>query len=87
MAKHKKNKSLGLITPTWSAIASAMVFISCGFTVGCYYKEINHKIAINEINRKHQEDLSSQKEKYDNLIIELRHANQLLEIQNAKLKK
>ena len=87
MAKHKKDQFWNSITPTWGAIASAIALISGGFAVGCYYKDINHRIEINEINRKHQDELTSQREKYNNLIIELKHTNQLLEIQNAKLQK
>lgn len=87
MAKQKKIKSLSQMASTWAAIASAIALIGGGFAVGCYYEEINHKIEINEINRKYQDELSKQKEKYDSLIIELKHSNQLLEIQNAKLQK
>lgn len=83
----KLNKYLKSVSSTWGAIASAIALIGSGFAVGCYYKDISHKIEINEINRKYQDELSNQKEEYDNLIIELRHTIQLLEIQNEKLKK
>lgn len=80
MAKHKKDKFWNSITPTWGAIASAIALISGGFAVGCYYKDINHRIEINEINRKHQDELTSQREKYNNLIIELKHTNHYLKM-------
>lgn len=67
MAKPKNNKSLNQIASTWAAIASAIALIGGGFAVGCYYEEINHKIEINKINRRYQDELSKQKEKYDSL--------------------
>lgn len=92
MAKNSKNKEevkgwKERFNSTGGIILICFGIFSAGFGTGTAVLNIFHKIDINEINQEHNEKLYAKVKEFDDLIQELRNENQLLKVENEKLKK
>jgi hypothetical protein len=92
MAKDSKNKDdvknwkerFNSTAGMWIAI---FTLIGLGFGAGQVVADIFHKIEMNELNQKYNSDLYEKVKEFDALILELKNENQLLKVENERLKK
>lgn len=82
-----REKKLGKLNITWTAIIAACTIFGFGFGTGIYYESILNRMDQNQLNQIHNNQIIEQQRTYEERIQELHHQNQLLEIENGKLKK
>jgi len=91
MAKEKttnlvKQKILNKMSTTWAAIIAACTIFGFGFGTGYYIETVLKNIELNEVRNELNAKILEQKIDYEKIIQELNYKNQLLEIENGKLK-
>ncbi len=92
MAKGSKNKDdlknlKERFNSTGGIILICFGIFGAGFGTGTAVLNIFHKIEINEINQEQNEKLYEKVKEFDELIRELKNENQLLKVENERLKK
>ena len=85
-------KILSKVNTIGGAFILVATIFSSGVGVGSYVSNIFHQIDINNINQKHNEELVQQDkefketiDKYKDIILELKHKNNMLEYNLNKL--
>lgn len=85
-------KILSKVNTIGGAFILVATIFSSGVGVGSYVSNIFHQIEINNINQKHNEELVQQDkefketiDKYKDIILELKHKNNMLEYNLNKL--
>ena len=85
-------KILSKVNTIGGAFILVATILSSGVGVGSYVSNIFHQIEINNINQKHNEELVQQDkefketiDKYKDIILELKHKNNMLEYNLNKL--
>ncbi|MDO8968630.1 hypothetical protein [Algoriphagus sp.] len=91
MAKSNSNKKRKDWREVFNSNAGVFVVVltifGFGFGTGQLVADIFHKIEMNESNKNHNDKLYEKVKEFDDLILELKTENQLLKVENEKLKK
>jgi len=82
-----KENFISKLNTTWATIIAGCTIFGLGYGAASVVLNVFHKIEINEINQKQNEQLYSQKKDFDIKVEELIHEKHLLEIENGNLRK